>query len=387
MTQSGKRRTYISLFSSAGVGCYGFKMSGFDCIATNEFLAPRIEIQKVNNKCKYDSGYICGDITLEETQAKVFSEIAKWRMNENLERVDTVIASPPCQGMSSANCFKNENDHKRNSLVVEAIKLINAINPKTFVIENVRAFMKTQCTDIDGEERTIHDAIFRTLGENYDIYYEILNFKDYGVPSSRPRTITIGVSKELGINPYDLFPTKQDEITLRQAIGNFKPLEYGEKDKNDFLHFARKFPERQLDWIKDLKEGESAFDNPIYENRPWHINKNGEREINACADRKGKYTRMYWDKVAPCILTRSDNMSGQNTLHPKDNRVLSIRELMTLMTIPNEFKWTNDDDNITPLNSTPYLKKNELNIRRCIGESIPTHILNDIANKIDAMIP
>lgn len=32
-------RTYISSFSSVGVGCYGFKMTGFQYIATNELLA------------------------------------------------------------------------------------------------------------------------------------------------------------------------------------------------------------------------------------------------------------------------------------------------------------------------------------------------------------
>lgn len=54
--------TYISLFSSAGIGCYGFKTEGFDCIATNELLAKRLEVQRCNHKCKYNSGYIVGDI-------------------------------------------------------------------------------------------------------------------------------------------------------------------------------------------------------------------------------------------------------------------------------------------------------------------------------------
>ena len=45
--------TYISLFSSAGVGCYGFKMEGFECIATNELIERRLNIQKINKKCKF----------------------------------------------------------------------------------------------------------------------------------------------------------------------------------------------------------------------------------------------------------------------------------------------------------------------------------------------
>ena len=65
-----KKRTYISLFSSAGVGCYGFKMEDFECIATNELLENRLEIQKNNAKCKYNSGYIAGDITEQSTKNK-----------------------------------------------------------------------------------------------------------------------------------------------------------------------------------------------------------------------------------------------------------------------------------------------------------------------------
>ena len=51
-----KALTYISLFSSAGIGCYGFKQQGFKCIATNEYLEKRIKIQQYNNKCEFDSG-------------------------------------------------------------------------------------------------------------------------------------------------------------------------------------------------------------------------------------------------------------------------------------------------------------------------------------------
>ena len=39
----------------------------------------------------------------------------------------------------------------RNSLVIESIKIIKQINPRFFIFENVPAFMKTICTDIDGE--------------------------------------------------------------------------------------------------------------------------------------------------------------------------------------------------------------------------------------------
>lgn len=73
------KKTYISLFSSAGIGCYGFKLEGFDCIATNEIIERRLKVQKSNNKCKYESGYICGDITKDETKELLYSEISMWK--------------------------------------------------------------------------------------------------------------------------------------------------------------------------------------------------------------------------------------------------------------------------------------------------------------------
>lgn len=87
--------TYISLFSSAGVGCYGFKLEGFECIATNELIPRRLDIQRYNKKCKYDSGYICGDIASKITKQKLFSEIEFWKKKELMKRVDVVIAPPP----------------------------------------------------------------------------------------------------------------------------------------------------------------------------------------------------------------------------------------------------------------------------------------------------
>ena len=86
---------YISLFSGAGVGCYGFLLEGFKCIATNEVVERRLNIQKFNNKCKYETGYIYGDITNERVKQQLFDQVKIWEKKENLKRVDVVIATPP----------------------------------------------------------------------------------------------------------------------------------------------------------------------------------------------------------------------------------------------------------------------------------------------------
>jgi DNA (cytosine-5)-methyltransferase 1 len=68
------------------------------------------------------------------------------------------VATPPCQGMSVAYHKKNE-ELTINSLVVESIKITKEVNPKFFIFENVRAFLNTTCTDIDGTEKTIEEVL------------------------------------------------------------------------------------------------------------------------------------------------------------------------------------------------------------------------------------
>lgn len=378
-------KSYVSLFSSAGIGCYGFKEAGYSCIATVELLERRLKIQKYNNKCMLSSGYICGDMTLDETKDKIFQELNLWKDCFGVKDLDVLIATPPCQGMSVAN-HKKGDELKRNSLVVESIEITKEVKPKFFIFENVRAFLNSICTDIDGQDKPIQEAIVMNLGGAYNILFRVLNFKDYGCPSSRTRTLVIGVRKDLAdITPIDMFPDISPEKTLRETIGHLPSLKVmGEISKTDIYHNFRKYAPHMEAWISEIKEGQSAFDNDDISRIP-HTIKNGVVVYNAKKN-GDKYTRQYWDKVAPCIHTRNDIMASQNTVHPTDNRVFSIREIMLMMSVPTSFQWT--DIPFDKLNSLPlkekqaFLKREEMNIRQNLGEAVPTVIFRQIANKI-----
>jgi len=379
-----KPLTYISLFSSAGIGCYGFKQQGFECIATNELLQKRLKIQTYNNKCKYESGYIGGSITEKGVKNQLFQELEFWKENHSITSPDVLIATPPCQGMSVANHKKN-NELSRNSLVVESIKLTNLILPNFFVFENVRAFLKTKCTDIDGIDKPIEEAIKVNLERHYNIHSDIVNLKEYGSNSSRTRTLVIGVRKDIqNVSPKDIFPKQQKAKTLRQLIGDLPSLKKMGEISDDIFHAYRKFDERMLPWIETLKEGQSAFQNTEPSRIPHRIidgnvvynkSKNGD-----------KYARWYWDKEGPCVHTRNDILSSQNTVHPSDNRVFSIRELMRMLSIPETFEWsqitTQKLNQLTDDEKRIFLKKEELNIRHCLGEAVPTGVFKNIALNI-----
>ena len=384
----GEKLTYISLFSSGGIGCFGFQKENFNCVATVEIIKRRLNIQMINKKCKYLTGYICDDITLNQTKEKIYNEINFWKLNHNIKNIDVLIATPPCQGMSTANSKKNSNDIFRNSLVVDSVKMVDKIYPNFFVFENVPAFMKTKCI-ANGKEYTIGNYIYNKLSKNYSIYHDVINFKNYGVPSSRKRCLVIGVKNSLAkyISPLELFPDYDGkEITIRDTIFNFKRMsEMGEIDENDIFHFFRPYNPKMREWISSLKEGESAYQNKDKSKIPHTVSDNGKLKFNE-NKMGGKYKRQIWDSVVPCIHTRNDQLASQNTIHPEDDRVFSIRELMKFMTVDDDFKWSEipeiELNKLSLKEKKEFLKKNEINIRQILGEAVPTKIFKSIAKKI-----
>ena len=66
-------------------------------------------------------------------------------------------------------------------------------------------------------------------------------------------------------------PKKENEITLRQAIGHLPTLEAGE-DSGIKWHYARKHTKEHVEWMKNTNEGKSAFENKINYPRKkrWH---------------------------------------------------------------------------------------------------------------------
>ena len=377
---------YISLFSSSGVGCFGFKQEGFEGIATAELIERRLNVQRANKKVKYDDGYILGDITKDETKSKLFTAVEHYKMLENVSDIDVVIFTAPCQGMSVANHKKNDGTIEKNSLVVEALEIVKKLHPKFFISENVRSFMNTKCIDHDVEKK-ISTSFQEWLGKLYFYDSRVINFKDYGANSSRTRTLVIGVRNDLtnSISPDLLYPTLEKSKSLKEVIGDLPSLtKMGEIYPTDIYHNFKEYREDMRDWIHDVKPGHSAFENKEVTKRPHKI---VDGQLVPNVQKNGdKYTRQRWENVAPCIHTRNDIMASQNTVHPVDDRVFSIRELMRMMNIPNDFKWTETTEevlnNLSPFEKKAYLKKNEINIRQSIGEAVPTVIMRKIAKNI-----
>ncbi|MGL2609875.1 DNA cytosine methyltransferase [Helicobacter pylori] len=386
--------TYISLFSGAGVGCYGLLEEGFECVATNEILEKRLNIQRINRKCKLDESYISGDIKKPETKEKILKQIGFYSKKFGNDRVDLVIATPPCQGMSVANHKKKNDEIKRNSLVVESVDLIKQIKPRFFILENVPSFYKTGCIDKNDNLLEIGSMIEQNLSGDYMLYDEVINFKNFGANSSRTRTLVIGVCKEFKdfISALEFFPDFKQEKTLKEVIGSLKPLAWGEYDSTDFYHSFRTYPKHMQEWIKDLKEGQSAFENaqdaisdlaylcsnegafesdylnPVQSNYQALMRKDSPKLYNHQATNhsqaaleklklinkeqgkeclpknlhgkqqfKSTWGRLNWNKISPTIDTRFDTPSNGTNSHPELHRSITPREAARIQSFSDNY--------------------------------------------------
>lgn len=187
----------ISLFSGAGGMDVGFSNAGINTIIANEFDKHAAQTYRLNHP---NTKMIEGD--LEDNMSKIIAE----------KNIDLVFGGPPCQGFSVAG--KMEPDDPRSKLIFKFCDVIEAVKPKAFVMENVKALGKL---DKFKAVRLELYKRFKRMGYSYSKV--VLNAKDFGVPQSRERVFFIGIpdhAAAIKLSDFDEF--KKDAPTLKQAI-------------------------------------------------------------------------------------------------------------------------------------------------------------------------
>lgn len=349
----------VSLFSSAGVGEYYLKEIGIDVAVGNELIASRSGV----HRCLYpDCQMINADITEKDTQEKIIEACKK-------ERVQLVIATPPCQGLSSAGSNRTRSslyNDSRNYLILAALQIVDSINPQYFIIENVPR-LQQMLFPYSGEQITLLELLQRKYSKQYNIDCFVVDAADFGVPQTRLRVVYRMWKKGL----MWTIPEKQKKITLREAIGGLPSLEAGQ-DSGIKNHVARKHPQNQVDCMRFTPEGMSAFKNEVH----FPKKADGSR-IKGYGN---TYKRMRWEAPAPTITMRNEIISSQENVHPgrrcsdgtwSDARVLTLRELLIVSSLPPDLD--------IPPNIT------ETAFRQLIGEGIPPLLMKNILKGISVL--
>jgi len=343
----------VSLFSGGGIAETYFSKVGIDIKVANELLPLRAAFYRANHP---GTDMVCGDITDKRVYYSVISKARE-------ARIQFMLATPPCQGMSTLGKKEYETD-RRNFLFFNVIDAIHDLGPQYVMIENVPKFQKL-LFPYNGKALGVLEILQKEFESMYTIESRVLNAKNYGVPQSRPRFI-IKLYKK-GLNwPW---PKEEAEVTLRKAIGNLPSIEAGEASSIRW-HFAPKINNPyQIEALRHTPEGKSALINPVY--YPKKVDGTRVKGFH------NTYARMKWDEPAPARTTNSFLISGHNNVHPgrqladgtwSDARVLSLRELIIVSSLPLNWK--------IPVNA----KYNF--ICQIIGEAVPPLLAKRIVEQI-----
>jgi DNA (cytosine-5)-methyltransferase 1 len=177
-----------------------------------------------------------------------------------------LLGGPPCQAYSLVGRSRNKGDKSklydadsdhRNFLYLEYLRILARFQPLVFVMENVKGLLSAKTSagpvfprimsDLSdpgkscrtkpdpGRQRhkyrifsfvtpqpddLLGDSIRQLEPRDYVIQSEL-----YGIPQRRHRVILLGVREDLvGINPLPLLKPSDEQITVRDAIGDLPPL-------------------------------------------------------------------------------------------------------------------------------------------------------------------
>ena len=373
----------MSLFANVGIAETYLKEIGIDVVIANELDHQRVEFYKY----LYPStNMIEGDITNSRVQDKLI-ELAK------REKIDLIMATPPCQGMSTAG--KKDKKDIRNLLIKDAVKIIKSVKPKYIFFENVPEQLNTYIT-YNNSEVLIPDFLKQEFGKEYNFNDKfIINAADYGVPQLRERAIIL-LSRRDTKKKWN-FPEKSNKIiTMENAIGNLPSLDpeiydlpYDEqmkifpefeKKKEDGLvvskwHYPPKHVYRQVYSLMHTPTGDTAFNN-------IDLFKPKKKDGTFTKGFKNTYKRQEWNKPAFTVTMFNRTIGSQNNVHPgryigkdkdgydlySDARVLTVYELMIVTSLPKNWDIPN--------------WASEHFVRQVVGEGIPPLLVKKIMQEL-----
>ena len=186
--------TAISLFSGAGGLDIGFENAGFKVIWANDFDADSCKTHENWSNAKV----VCGDI------AKIDAS--------EIPDADIMLGGFPCQGFSLSGPRKI--DDSRNVLYKHYVRIVKAKRPLMFVGENVKGLLTM------GGGSIIEAIVAEFEDCGYDVYYKLLNAKNYGVPEDRERVIIVGFRKDLGMTTFEYPAPRPYQLSMRDVLVN-----------------------------------------------------------------------------------------------------------------------------------------------------------------------
>jgi len=261
----------VDLYNGCGGLSRGFANAGYNLVAAFENWDPAIQCYKKNFK-----------------HATYKLDLNNWQSAVNIikkKECDIIIGGPPCQDFSNAG---KRVEGEKAKLTVSFAKIVCAIKPRFFVMENVARVNKS-------EAYTTARELFKNAG--YGLTEKVLNASYYGVPQNRKRFFCVGELNAQDGFLNDILTVNQSEfpLTVHNYLG----------DKMELTHYYR---------------------------HPRSYSRRGVFSINEPAP-----TIRVSNRPLPSDYKRHE----KDLVDPKENgiRALTFKERAFIQTFPEDFLW------------------------------------------------
>jgi DNA (cytosine-5)-methyltransferase 1 len=201
----------LELFVGAGGLALGAAQAGFDHFAVLDWN---------ENACKTLSHNKVRGVNYVRDWEIVETDVREYNFAQFENKIDVVFGGPPCQPFSIGGKHLGHADER--NMFHEAVRAIRNIQPKAFVLENVKGLLRPNFANYynyivhqlrfpdiprrQNEEWTDHFARLERVytsgkysGLRYNVVYECRNAADFGVPQKRERVFIVGIRDDLGI--------------------------------------------------------------------------------------------------------------------------------------------------------------------------------------------
>ncbi|WP_037066480.1 DNA cytosine methyltransferase [Allorhizobium undicola] len=268
--------------------------------------------------------------------------------------IDVLISCAPCTGFSQKQSRNHVHDDGRNQLVERAAVFAAAWRPRYVVIENVKELLR-------GRHKHHFHGLHRGLTNlGYDVFAEIHDLKDFGLPQSRIRSLI--VAKLGGTFHLDLRRVNAHR-TVRDAIGHLPAIDAGETHSEDPMHTCPRLSGHSLERMRAIPKDGGSWTDLTDEQAHLRIPSMNVEKPGSFPD---VYGRLAWDRPAPTITRECSHPGNGRYSHPEQDRLLSVREMALLQGFPSDYQF-----------------EGSLSFKyRQIGDAVPPMIASMIADTI-----
>lgn len=275
---------------------------------------------------------------IREVSASFLCEVSNFSTGE----LDLFSGGPPCQGFSKQRRGAFLLDDPRNLLVRDFTRLVNDLQPKAFLFENVQIFGQKRGAQLISE---LKNAL-----ANYTVSQFHVCSTDFGLAQARGRFLMIGIRRDVSNSTPCLVASDMNR-TVKDVIGDLPPPPNDCTSHPDFYnHLKCKISKENEERFSHVPQGGGWMDIPWEIRLPCHKTENPK--TGGWPD---VYGRLEWDGKCPTITGGFDSFSRGRYGHPEQNRAITPREAARFQGFPDEFNF----------------QGNRADVRKQIGNAVP----------------